>query len=62
MRCMNTFFVKNDDFLCIFSEHKYDSMKVYDSHLESKDIIYDYIMRMVKMITNFARTGYEISL
>lgn len=50
------------DFLCIFSEHKYDSMKVYDSHLESKDIIYDYIMRMVKMITNFARTGYDLSL
>lgn len=40
-----------------FSCHSLDEMGKYDEHLEQKDLIYDLIMRTVKMITNFARTG-----
>lgn len=32
---------------------------MYDIHLKNKDKDYDLIMRMVEMITNFARTGYD---
>ena len=38
--------------------HALDASKKYDKHLESKDLSYDLIMRSVKMITNFARTGW----
>lgn len=37
--------------------HMFDDRKLYDSHLEQKDAAYDLIIRMVTMITNFARTG-----
>lgn len=40
-----------------FSCHILDHYKLYDDHLQQKDATYDAIMRMVKMITNFARTG-----
>lgn len=40
-----------------FSCHELDQFKIYDSHLERKDATYDAIMRMVKIVTNFARTG-----
>ena len=40
-----------------FSVHKFDKDKLYDNHLKNKDEVYDMIMRSVKMITNFARTG-----
>lgn len=39
------------------SSHALDQYKLYDSHLERRDSTYNAIMRMVKMITNFARTG-----
>lgn len=44
-------------FLFAFSCHSYDKLKLYDTHLKQKDSIYKIIMRSVKMITNFARTG-----
>lgn len=34
-----------------------DEFKIYDAHLERKDVSYDAIMRMVQIITNFARIG-----
>lgn len=37
--------------------HYLDQSNIYDKHLEQKDATYDAIMRMVKIITNFARTG-----
>lgn len=37
-----------------------DKVQIYDDHLARQDLIYDIIMRSVKMITNFARTGYVI--
>lgn len=37
--------------------HVLDDKNAYDKHLESKSWNYDLIMRSVKMITNFARTG-----
>lgn len=46
-------------FLFAFSCHSYDKLKLYDTHLKQKDSIYKIIMRSVKMITNFARTGWE---
>lgn len=40
----------------------FDQDKLYDIHLERKDATYDAIMRMVRMITNFARTGWVSSV
>ncbi len=50
-----------DELCVLFHCHMFDNIKLYDSHLERKDVAYDLIMRMVKMITNFARTGYIAS-
>lgn len=36
-------------------------LKFYDKHLQDKDAVYDLIMRLVKLITNFARTGWEFN-
>lgn len=46
-----------DDLCYIFHCHVFDQNKLYDIHLRSKDAIFDIIMRMVKIITNFARNG-----
>ncbi|KAG4071890.1 hypothetical protein HA402_006051 [Bradysia odoriphaga] len=46
-----------DELCYMFHCHAFDKNKLYDSHLEKKDVAYDLIMRMVKMVTNFARTG-----
>lgn len=40
-----------------FSCRILDAFNAYDKHLKSKDADYDLIMRSVKMVTNFARTG-----
>lgn len=40
-----------------FSYVPLDNLKMYDKHLQSKDAVYDLIMRSVKFITNFAQTG-----
>lgn len=48
-------------FVFFFSRHTFDKINMYAEHLQKKDVNYDIIMRMVKMITNFARNGYEYS-
>lgn len=41
-----------------FSCHILDEFKTYDIHLKDKESsAYQSIMRMVKIVTNFARTG-----
>lgn len=40
-----------------FSCRILDAFNAYDKHLKSKDADYDLIIRSVKMVTNFARTG-----
>lgn len=63
-KSISTIFRCSDDLyisIAIYSCHSLDQMGVYETALERKDLNYAIIMRSVKMITNFARTGWNFT-